>query len=49
MSKDTASSTNDVEKNGCYMEKNDVNQYLSLCIRAAPNAAKISKNENKKT
>lgn len=49
MSKDTASSTNDVEENGCYMEKNDSNQYLSLCITAAPNVPKTSKSEDKKT
>lgn len=49
MSKDTASSTNGVEENECYMEKNDINQYLSLCITAAPNAAKVSKSEDKKT
>ena len=49
MSKDTASSTNGVEENGCYMEKNDSNQYLSLCITAATNASKASKSEDKNT
>lgn len=49
MSKDTASSANGAEENECYMEKNDSNQYLSLCITAAPHAARISKSEGKKT